>query len=1267
MFNLLGDHLFEDVVTRVEQSRVAYNSQAEDFRDLNGSLQAYLKDIKKIDHENRLLQDNIEQIRTNYILTLDNHLKRLPQDFREHSHKLTEAHIERYKSKSQARRFINEREELKKRINFVSSNEKEQIKRINNLQRHQNLVQKELKSLNEQLQHLYGFVENEKQQHLQAMSKVDELQIQLEHICIQRSKAEFEIQTLREELKLMQTSKEFLDDEHQMILSTQAEANEYLLSCLNESITRISEDFNELNKAQIKQVENEYKHMMTVAKENSLANANKNETMANHQRAAQIEYEKLQDEHRCMTQELTIVTDHNLVLTEQILAMEADLFSIRDERMKELTVKDNELERSKIELQSLNEKLNHLAEYDRNLKFELTLYRGVLEGEYRRKQQQLINNQYPIRPTTLKTTVTQSNKTSSLLNNRNEVEIDFETTSAELDQILSAKSKFKKENIESDHQESSLQEETIDPTNLPLRTSIEKSGSPIIVPAPSDRSSPYTPQAHFSPTQFDNQQASVDAWQSPSSAAGVQVYLITATQNEPTSIANVLPFLTEVYRPPPVRLETSQQFPNAAELSSVSVLTDQEMSLNAQLSSLTSDDEQDPSKKNPSAVAQFEDHEQSFDDYESSSTLLKEVEALSKFSMMGEQKFSDTQKSPTISTNTTVSNDQSPSKSLENQEITSDFEQPERIETPQQNASNELNSEEQASTITEEQPISSEIQQDSTTDDTVNEQPFREISDGYEIVTVELPSPIAEDDEKSNASLNETNENHQSSGSTESLTIEEHDVHKVEQQEMPSLNAPTTSLEEIKAEEPTSFSDQHKIEENSKIHFISSPGYYGTTINNEEFNDQPLFKTLLYDVESDNIDSTKDVDASSLKSEDKKSQDYDESHLEAVVQDLRYIYCQFANDEDLLEINDAFPEKLIDRLEFGDNLIRILFDGLLRKYLVQPAKEEIRSKTLDWIEFRDILFPILTGRYTEQHIRKLFDLLDLRKDGYLSLVQIVELLELLQINNTDELTSNMINKLNKNENDKINFDELIETIKEIDDAKTNILSEEIESKPWYMRRVVDEENHDSKSISFEVPNVIFPIKINDDVLEMINNGIMLLRRIFKRVGADIETKQLDSNKPALSMKLTNEFIHNNVHISSDDLEAFIELYLNRKRNSDVFINWVEFRDLCLPFVIGGNFVKEDIERWFNVFDDKEQRIIIPEQVLHLLRLLQVPNPDKILKKMVELSDTYTNNNNNSWTLGELIFALDNIDEMTARILPSNQPILSYDLNWFNKI
>jgi len=69
--------------------------------------------------------------------------------------------------------------------------------------------------------------------------------------------------------------------------------------------------------------------------------------------------------------------------------------------MQELITKDNELECTKIELQTLNEKLNNLAEYDRNLKFELTLYRGVLESEYRRKQS-TISTQYLIRPTTLR-------------------------------------------------------------------------------------------------------------------------------------------------------------------------------------------------------------------------------------------------------------------------------------------------------------------------------------------------------------------------------------------------------------------------------------------------------------------------------------------------------------------------------------------------------------------------------------------------------------------------------------------------------------------------------------------------------------------------------------------------------------------------------------------------------------------------------------------------------------------------------------------------
>ncbi|CAF5120126.1 unnamed protein product [Rotaria sp. Silwood1] len=321
MFNIIDDHLVDDIFLRAKQSHLAYNLQTEEFHNLNENLQTYLNDIKKIDDENHQLQNNIEQIRTNYIKILENNLKYLPENFRQESHILTEAHIERYKSKSHAKRFINEREELKKRINFIASNEKEQIKRLNNLQRQQCLVEKELKILNEQLQNLYNYIENEKQTHQQAMNKVDDLQIQLEQICIERSKTEFEIQTLREELKLMHTAKEFLDEEHQTILLTQTEANEYLLSCLNEFILRIRDDFNELNKTQLKQMENEYKQIMINIEENSLTNANINETIINQQHSIQNECEKLQNENQSITQELTKLNDYNQILSEQILAM----------------------------------------------------------------------------------------------------------------------------------------------------------------------------------------------------------------------------------------------------------------------------------------------------------------------------------------------------------------------------------------------------------------------------------------------------------------------------------------------------------------------------------------------------------------------------------------------------------------------------------------------------------------------------------------------------------------------------------------------------------------------------------------------------------------------------------------------------------------------------------------------------------------------------------------------------------------------------------
>jgi chromosome segregation ATPase len=190
MFHLLDDHVLDDIVSRAEQSRVSYNIQTEEFRHLNGNLQTYLSDIKTIDDENHQLQNNIEQIRSNRILTLENHFKDLPDDFRQQSYTLTEAHLERYKSKSRAKRFISEREELKKRIHFVTNNDKIQTKQLNNLQKQERLTHSELLKLNEQIKNVFTYVETERQTHRQAMIKVDNLQGELERISVERSKTE---------------------------------------------------------------------------------------------------------------------------------------------------------------------------------------------------------------------------------------------------------------------------------------------------------------------------------------------------------------------------------------------------------------------------------------------------------------------------------------------------------------------------------------------------------------------------------------------------------------------------------------------------------------------------------------------------------------------------------------------------------------------------------------------------------------------------------------------------------------------------------------------------------------------------------------------------------------------------------------------------------------------------------------------------------------------------------------------------------------------
>ena len=181
------------------------------------------------------------------------------------------------------------------------------------------------------------------------------------------------------------------------------------MSRLNESIARIREDFNELNQSQLRQIENEYQQIMKIFEDNQTID----ETMLNNeQQKQQIEFEQLQNEHQSITQELTILNDLNLVLSEQVLAMEAALYSIRDQQMKELFSKNDEFELNQNELQALNERLNHFAEYDRNLKFELTLYRGVLESEYRRKQQSNNNQQQRNRPTTLRTMTNRGHRNS---------------------------------------------------------------------------------------------------------------------------------------------------------------------------------------------------------------------------------------------------------------------------------------------------------------------------------------------------------------------------------------------------------------------------------------------------------------------------------------------------------------------------------------------------------------------------------------------------------------------------------------------------------------------------------------------------------------------------------------------------------------------------------------------------------------------------------------------------------------------------------------
>lgn len=323
----------------------------EEFHQLNSYLQIYLNDIKRIDEHNRQLQQTIEHHRREYLQTFEEHFTRLPDDFRGESEVLTQAHRQRYEWKSRARRYLAEREELKKRIYFLIHTEKEEIKHRNLLERINSQSINDLRIIKDQFQHVYRYVQREKEIHQQLMDHLDQLRIQLEQISIERSKQEFYIQSLREEVKLIQTTKEFLHEEYQTLLSTQINPNEYFLSYFNQSIERIREDFTQLNQIQFKQMEDEYNRWINDGIHQS------------------DEFTKLKNE--------------NEILSEKIFAMERDLLSIRHEQMEEFKDKEDQFQRHTIELQRLNEQLNSFVEYDRNLKFELTLYRGVLQSENR--------------------------------------------------------------------------------------------------------------------------------------------------------------------------------------------------------------------------------------------------------------------------------------------------------------------------------------------------------------------------------------------------------------------------------------------------------------------------------------------------------------------------------------------------------------------------------------------------------------------------------------------------------------------------------------------------------------------------------------------------------------------------------------------------------------------------------------------------------------------------------------------------------------------
>ena len=128
--------------------------------------------------------------------------------------------------------------------------------------------------------------------------------------------------------------------------------------------------------------------------------------------------------------------------------------------------------------------------------------------------------------------------------------------------------------------------------------------------------------------------------------------------------------------------------------------------------------------------------------------------------------------------------------------------------------------------------------------------------------------------------------------------------------------------------------------------------------------------------------------------------------------------------------------------------------------------------------------------------------------------------------------------------------------------KNNLLPDDTESKPWFVQQPTDDDEGPNSPISFEVPTINFPARSSSSLHDEISRrpflvGIptmffvlsLVLGRIFKRVGVDADHKQLDSRRARLTMQLTNDFIMNNVLLSTQDLQSLIQFYLDKRQNA----------------------------------------------------------------------------------------------------------------------